>query len=214
MVSLVRGGPPVVLSKRGGEFVTLREVVDEVGRDAARFFFLLRGCDSQMEFDLELAKKRSLENPVFYVQYCHARICSVFRQAQESGLTLPGAKGAALQRLELPEETDGATGDGPRRLFAEPERFDAWLPSWRERLAAEGRDPAERRRDMKATNPAFIPRNHRVQEAIDAASAGNLGPLEDLLAVTNQPFDDHPELDHLTEAPEPHERVRRTFCGT
>jgi arginyl-tRNA synthetase len=105
MVSLVRGGQPVVLSKRGGEFVTLREVVDEVGRDAARFFFLLRGCDSQMEFDLELAKKRSLENPVFYVQYGHARLSSILAKAKERGIPIPQeADEAELVLLQLEDE--------------------------------------------------------------------------------------------------------------
>jgi arginyl-tRNA synthetase len=105
MVSLVRGGQPVVLSKRGGEFVTLREVVDEVGRDAARFFFLLRGCDSQMEFDLELAKKRSLENPVFYVQYGHARLSSILAKAAERNIPVPQtADGVDLDLLKLEEE--------------------------------------------------------------------------------------------------------------
>jgi arginyl-tRNA synthetase len=105
MVSLVRGGQPVVLSKRGGEFVTLREVVDEVGRDAARFFFLLRGCDSQMEFDLELAKKKSLENPVFYVQYGHARLSSILAKAAERDIPVPQtADGVDLDLLKLEEE--------------------------------------------------------------------------------------------------------------
>jgi len=105
MVSLVRGGQPVVLSKRGGEFVTLREVVEEVGRDAARFFFLLRGSDSQMEFDLELAKKRSLDNPVFYVQYGHARLSSILARAAERGIPVPqNADGVDLSLLKLEEE--------------------------------------------------------------------------------------------------------------
>jgi arginyl-tRNA synthetase len=86
LVNLTRGGEPVRMGKRAGEFVTLREVLDEVGRDAARFFFLLRKADSQLEFDLALAKQQSTENPVFYAQYAHARIASVFRQAGESGL--------------------------------------------------------------------------------------------------------------------------------
>jgi arginyl-tRNA synthetase len=86
LVNLTRGGEPVRMGKRAGEFVTLREVLDEVGPDAARFFFLLRKADSQLDFDLELAKQQSTDNPVFYVQYAHARIASVFRQAEESGV--------------------------------------------------------------------------------------------------------------------------------
>jgi arginyl-tRNA synthetase len=83
MVSLSRGGEPVKMSKRAGEFVTLREIVDEVGRDAFRFIFLTRRADSQFEFDIEAAKKRNLENPVFHVQYGHARLCSILRRARE-----------------------------------------------------------------------------------------------------------------------------------
>jgi arginyl-tRNA synthetase len=86
MVNLTRGGEPVRMGKRAGEFVTLREVLDEVGPDAARFFFLLRKADSQLEFDLELAKKQSSDNPVFYAQYAHARIASVLRQAEAAGV--------------------------------------------------------------------------------------------------------------------------------
>jgi len=81
LVSLVRAGEPVQMSTRSGEFVTLKEVVDEVGKDAARFFFMMRRCDSQLVFDLELAKKKGEENPVFYVQYAHARICSIIKKA-------------------------------------------------------------------------------------------------------------------------------------
>jgi arginyl-tRNA synthetase len=88
LVQLTRGGEPVRMGKRAGEFVTLREVLDEVGPDAARFFFLLRKADSQLEFDLELAKRQSTENPVFYVQYAHARIASVLRQALAAGIPL------------------------------------------------------------------------------------------------------------------------------
>ncbi|MFB0558942.1 MAG: arginine--tRNA ligase [Dehalococcoidales bacterium] len=83
MVTLRRGEELVRLSKRSGDIITLREVVDEVGTDACRFVFLSRSADSQMDFDLELAKKESLDNPVYYVQYAHARIASVLRLAQE-----------------------------------------------------------------------------------------------------------------------------------
>ncbi len=83
MVSLSRGGEPVKMSKRAGEFVTLREIVDEVGRDAFRFIFLTRRADSQFDFDIEAAKKRNLDNPVFHVQYGHARLCSILSRARE-----------------------------------------------------------------------------------------------------------------------------------
>jgi len=85
LVSLLRDGVPVAMSTRSGEFVTLKEVVDEVGRDAARFFFLMRRSDSQLDFDLELAKRQSSDNPVYYVQYAHARIKSIFETARERG---------------------------------------------------------------------------------------------------------------------------------
>ncbi len=88
-VSLRRGGETVQMSTRSGEFEELSAVVDEVGVDAARFFFLMRSADTTLEFDLDLAKEQSSENPVYYVQYAHARACSIFRQAAEEG-ELPG----------------------------------------------------------------------------------------------------------------------------
>jgi len=86
MVTLRRGGEVVKISKRSGDLITLRELVEEVGSDACRFFFLSRTADSQMDFDLELAKKQSSDNPVYYVQYAHARIASILRLAQERGV--------------------------------------------------------------------------------------------------------------------------------
>ena len=102
MVSLYRDGDLVKLSKRTGETVTLRELMEEVGVDAARYFFIMRSLDSQLDFDLDLAKKRSNENPVYYVQYAHARISSIFRQAGKLGLT--PADGAELALLK--EDTE------------------------------------------------------------------------------------------------------------
>jgi arginyl-tRNA synthetase len=90
MVTLSRGGESVRVSKRSGDIITLREVVDEVGVDACRFFFASRTADSQMDFDLELAKKQSADNPVYYVQYAHARIASILRLAQEKGIDYAG----------------------------------------------------------------------------------------------------------------------------
>jgi arginyl-tRNA synthetase len=89
MVSLLRDGEPVAMGKRSGEFVTLKDVMDEVGSDACRFFFLMRKPDAQLDFDLELAKRHAPENPVYYVQYCHARICSIIEHAKEQGIELP-----------------------------------------------------------------------------------------------------------------------------
>jgi arginyl-tRNA synthetase len=105
LVNLLRGGVPVAMSTRSGEFVTLREVLDEVGKDAARYNFLMRRSDSHLDFDLEIAKKQSNENPVYYVQYAHARICSIIRMAQqEHGIALPGYKDINLALLNEPEE--------------------------------------------------------------------------------------------------------------
>ena len=88
LVSLVRDGKPVSMSTRAGEFVTLREIIDEVGKDVARYFFMMRRCDAQLVFDLDLAKKKSDENPVYYIQYAHARICSIMRNAAEQARSL------------------------------------------------------------------------------------------------------------------------------
>lgn len=90
MVTLRRGDELVRVSKRSGDIITLRELVDEVGTDACRFFFLSRTADSQMDFDLELAKKESAENPVYYVQYAHARIASILRLAEQRGIDYRG----------------------------------------------------------------------------------------------------------------------------
>ncbi len=98
LVHLFRGSEAVKMSKRAGEFVSLREVLDEVGRDACRFFFALRTADSHLNFDLELAKKRSSENPVYYCQYVHARISSIFRGAAQQGLWKEGEAIAPVPR--------------------------------------------------------------------------------------------------------------------
>lgn len=105
-VNLLRHGKPVAMSTRAGEFVTLREVREEVGRDAARFIFLTRKADSKLDFDLDLAKERSNDNPVFYVQYAHARICSIIRNAEQTGISLPEPEDADLAMLVLPEEKE------------------------------------------------------------------------------------------------------------
>lgn len=89
IVNLLRGGQRVTMSKRAGEMITLREVFEEVGADAAKFIFLTRRADSQLDFDLELAKQQSAENPVYYVQYAHARVASLFRVAAERGIAVP-----------------------------------------------------------------------------------------------------------------------------
>ena len=104
-VTLYRGGEKVQMSTRSGEFVTLRELRREVGNDAARFFYVLRSNDQHLDFDLQLATSRSNENPVYYIQYAHARVCSVFRQLREKGLEYDAAHGrASLARLVEPHE--------------------------------------------------------------------------------------------------------------
>jgi arginyl-tRNA synthetase len=106
MVNLLRDGKPVAMSTRSGEFVTLKEVVDEVGRDAARFIFLTRRSDAQLDFDLSVAKKQSDENPVYYVQYAHARICSIISFAEEKGFSVPKFSDIDFRLLSTPEEID------------------------------------------------------------------------------------------------------------
>jgi arginyl-tRNA synthetase len=106
MVSLMRGGESVKMSKRAGTLVSLREVVDEVGRDATRFIFLTRRSDAPLDFDVELAKKQTLDNPVFYVQYGHARLAAIFGKAREAGVPVPAFDLEAVRTLALPEETD------------------------------------------------------------------------------------------------------------
>lgn len=104
MVRLLRGGKKIEMSKRTGEFVMLQDVVDEVGADAAKFFFLMRRSDTHLEFDLELAKKQSAENPVYYVQYAHARLANLFLTAQERGFLVSPIGEASLSVLVQPEE--------------------------------------------------------------------------------------------------------------
>ncbi|MDE2140482.1 MAG: arginine--tRNA ligase [Gammaproteobacteria bacterium] len=100
MVTVMRGGQEVKISKRAGDYVTLRELIDEVGRDATRYFLVARKGDSQLTFDIDLARSRSNENPVYYIQYAHARIASVFRQLAEKSLHWDAQNGAShLARL-------------------------------------------------------------------------------------------------------------------
>ena len=128
MVALYRDGELVKMSKRTGQSVTLNELMEEVGTDAARYFFLMRSLDSQLDFDLDLAKKKSNDNPVYYIQYAHARIMSIFRQAEEAGLKLSAKPVLSLltdaSEVELikkieeyPEEIDRAASDyAPQRI--------------------------------------------------------------------------------------------------
>lgn len=116
LVTLYRGKEPVRMSKRTGEMVTLKEVIDEIGPDATRFFMLLTSADSHMDFDLELAKSKSMDNPVYYVQYAHARICNILASADASDKDHAGAdtgllkdrseRDLIIKLLDFPEEID------------------------------------------------------------------------------------------------------------
>jgi arginyl-tRNA synthetase len=99
LVNLLRDGQPIAMSTRAGQFETLKDVVDEVGSDAARFMFLSRKSDSKLDFDLELVKQKSMDNPVYYVQYAHARICSLNRKAAEAGVETAAVSPASLALL-------------------------------------------------------------------------------------------------------------------
>jgi arginyl-tRNA synthetase len=146
--SIIRGGEKVKMSTRAGEMVTLAEVVDEVGVDVARFFFLTRKTDSHLDFDLELAKQESLDNPVYYIQYAHARIASILRKAQKAGrldpadLTKNVYTGGEDADLEALEERDVALASRLGRFGAVLERAGLELEPHRltnylQELAAE-----------------------------------------------------------------------------
>ena len=106
IVNLLRGGQRVTMSKRAGEMITLREVVEEVGADAAKFIFLTRRADSQLDFDLEVAKQQSAENPVYYVQYAHARVASLFRVAAERGVPVQRTSKVDWSVLSSPDDLE------------------------------------------------------------------------------------------------------------
>jgi arginyl-tRNA synthetase len=117
-VSFLRDGEPVAMSKRAGAFVSLDELIDEVGRDAARFHLLMFSSDVTMRFDIEAVKHQSLENPVYYVQYGYARIASILRKATERGVALRPLDEVDLSRLEHDAELDllRAIADLPEQI--------------------------------------------------------------------------------------------------
>lgn len=115
LVSLVREGQPVSMSTRSGEFVTLREIIDEVGKDVCRYFFMMRKSDAQLVFDLDLAKKKSDENPVYYIQYAHARICSIIRNASAQGIV------ADIEKLDTSLLASGDDLDLVKMIAAYPD---------------------------------------------------------------------------------------------
>ncbi len=134
LVNLMRGGERLSMSTRAGEFTPLRDVMDEVGVDACRFFFLLRRAESPLDFDLELAKRQGEENPVYYVQYVHARISSIFKKAEERGVEMPDIGEVDLTPLKLPEERGIAKQVGlfpevveSMALSLEPHRLPPYL---------------------------------------------------------------------------------------
>jgi arginyl-tRNA synthetase len=105
MVTVTRGGEEVKLSKRAGSYLTLRDLIDEVGRDATRYFLIARKADSHLIFDIDLARARTNDNPVYYIQYAHARVASVMRQLVERGMTWDRANGLAhLSKLDSETE--------------------------------------------------------------------------------------------------------------
>ncbi len=145
--------------------------------------------------------------------------------AEESDVTLVQGLLAAMQAssadftLTFRRLCDAAAAPAAdaalRQLFADPAACDTWLVGWRNRLAREPLPAAERAARMRAVNPAFIPRNHRVEQALDAAvDRGDLAPFEELLAVVTRPYDDQPEHARYATPPRPEERVLQTFCGT
>jgi arginyl-tRNA synthetase len=154
-VSLLRNGQEVKMGKRAGEFVTLDDVVDEVGRDATRYFYLMRRHDTPLEFDLALAKKQSMDNPVYYVQYAHARCCAILRRARELGAPdhVPGP--ALTARLILAEEiailkrlgdfpdfvADAAAAREPHRVTAYLHELASDFQSYYTRLQKVHADP-------------------------------------------------------------------------
>ncbi len=175
LVTLRRGEQVVPLSKRAGEIVTLKNVIEEVGRDATRFFFLLTGANQTMDFDLDLAKKQSDENPVYYVQYAHARIASVIAKAQAEGHTSAGADTALL--------THEAEQTLLRKLLLLPEVVEKvvlelaphHLTHYAQELAGAFHAFYTQCRVIQADEPALTKSRLRLLEATRAVLARTLG---------------------------------------
>src|SRR6185312_1308731 len=127
------------------------------------------------------------------------------------------AKNAAdftLTFRDLAYAAADAGNDSVRAQFTDPAAFDEWATRWQKRLADEPQSPAERQAAMRAVNPAFIPRNHRVEAVIQAAVKDDYAPFEELLTVLAKPYEDQPAFAAYAEPPLPDQRVLRTFCGT
>jgi arginyl-tRNA synthetase len=120
-VRFIRDGKEIAMSKRSGEFITLDELLGEIGVDAARWFFASRAASSGIDFDIELAKKQSNENPVYYVQYAHARIASILRKAAESGMVPPAGDDARLSGLLAGILTSAPEAQLARQIVRLPE---------------------------------------------------------------------------------------------
>ncbi|MEO7198608.1 MAG: arginine--tRNA ligase [Dokdonella sp.] len=161
MVTVMRGGEEVKLSKRAGSYVTLRDLIDEVGRDATRYFLVARKTDSQLVFDIDLARAQTNDNPVYYIQYAHARVCSVYRQLAERGLTPDHAAGLAmLDRLDNEHE---------RALISELSRYPETVEH-----AATHLDPqliAQYLRDLASAFHGYYNSHHFIVEDADLRNA-------------------------------------------
>jgi len=124
---LYRGGERVQMSTRSGSFVTLRELREEVGNDAARFFYVTRKAEQHMDFDLDLAKSQSKDNPVYYIQYAHARIASMLRKLEEEGASVDQANGLSQltsNAIEAETELAKRLAQYPQTLFNSAEQFE------------------------------------------------------------------------------------------
>jgi arginyl-tRNA synthetase len=174
LVALKRGGETVRFSKRAGEIIRLREVVDEVGADACRYFFLQRSADSQMDFDLDLAKRQSSENPVYYVQYAHARSAGVLAQAKDRGLDYAHGDVALL--------ADPAELTLIRKMLVLPELVESiaenhephHLPHYALELATAFHDFYEKCRVIDDANPALSSARLRLVASAKQAVASAL----------------------------------------
>jgi arginyl-tRNA synthetase len=169
-VSLLSGGEKVKMSKREGKFVTMEELLDQVGRDAARFFFVMRGANTHLDFDIEVAKKQTEENPVFYVQYAHARICSLLRKGVERGRK-PSTEAAQFALLVESEE---------KLLMKELMEFPKWV--------AESAKAYEPHRiiiylQTLAADFHLYYSKHRVLDAEEALSSARLGLAQGVRTV-------------------------------
>ena len=156
MVTVMRGGEEVKLSKRAGSYLTLRDLIEEAGRDATRWFLVARKPDSQLTFDIDLARSQSNDNPVFYVQYAHARVCSLLRQAREKGFTPDLANGAAqLHRLD---------DDTSQALMVEVARYPEVVETAGDALEPHPHAPYQRER-ADAFHTSYHPPPLRVVDA-------------------------------------------------